>query len=251
MGHLTGILVPVDFSDKSAIAARNAGGLARRFHSEVTLLHVNEFLVLHSLVGPLGFTITTTEAERADHLTRHQKQLEDFGVDELSGIPIKHLVCCGDPATLIVERAHAEHSDLILMSTPGHGAFRRFLLGSVTAKVLYDAECPVWTGTHLADKPPIDLVDVRRVMCAVNFGRQDAEVIRWAADFAVEAEAKLTVVHAVLDPPPSLPERCRSCWHEEVYWGAKERLQNLLLDLRIQADVLIVSDGDIPRDRCL
>ena len=34
------------------------------------------------------------------------------------------------------------------MPTHGFGPLRRFLLGSVAAKVLHDAQCPVWTSVH-------------------------------------------------------------------------------------------------------
>ncbi len=36
-------------------------------------------------------------------------------------------------------------------------------------------------------------------------------------------------------------------WHEEAHFGAEERLRMLLLDSGVQAEVLVVADGDIPR----
>lgn len=143
MFHLGKILVPIDFSANGLIAANHVGALARHFHSEVTLLHVNDFLVLHPLNGPLGFGITSAEAERAEHLSRRQQQLDEFGVAEPRCVPVKRLLRCGDPAKLIVECAREDKSELIFMPTHGHGSFRRYLLGSVTAKVLHDAESPV------------------------------------------------------------------------------------------------------------
>ena len=247
MLDLSRILLPIDFSEHSRIAAQQAGVLARHFHSEVTLLHVSECLVLHPLNGPLGFGITSGEAERAKHLSRCQKRLEEFGVTELREVPVKRLLRCGDPAKLITEHARELRSDLIFMPTHGHGVFRRLLLGSVTAKVLHDADCPVWTGAHLAEAPTLAAADVRHVMCAVNFGPQTCKVVRWATDFASGYGAKLTLVHAVFDTPPSLPERYMFVWRDETRVGANERLQRLLLDLRVVADVLVVSDGDIPR----
>ena len=40
----------------------------------------------------------------------------------------------------------------MIMPTHGYGVFRRFLLGSVTSKVLHDLGCPVLTGAHLTEQ---------------------------------------------------------------------------------------------------
>src|SRR5579859_1536808 len=140
MFQLERILVPIDFSDGSLSAASQAGALARHFHSKVTLLHVNEFLAIHALTGPAGLGITSWESIRSEHLAARQKELDEFARAELSGISVRRLVCTGDPAKLIIEHACAENSELIIMPTHGGGLFRRFLLGSVTAKVLHDAD---------------------------------------------------------------------------------------------------------------
>jgi nucleotide-binding universal stress UspA family protein len=247
MLHLQRILVPIDFSDHSAAAVNQAGVLARQFQSEIVLVYVNEFFVPPISGGALGYGIVSAEAERDEHVGRRQKQLDELGLVELSGIPVKRLQCWGDPAQTIIQLACAEKSDLILMPTRGHGVFRRLLLGSVTAKVLHDAECPVWTGAHLPETSAFRLADIRHVMCAVNFAPQSSNAVRWAADFASALDAKLTVVHAVFDQPPHLPDRFMFQWHEEAHWGAEEALRTLLLDSGIQGDVLVVSDGDIPR----
>ena len=241
------ILVPIDFSDSSRVAVNHAGALARRFHSEITLFHVSEFLVFHPLSGTLGFGIISDDAERTEHLSRQQEQLNEFGVTELSGLSVKRLLCSGDPAKLIVQRARDDKSDLILMPTHGHGAFRRFLLGSVTAKVLHDAEAPVWTGAHLSEVPASTPAEIRHVMCAVNFGPQTSKAVRWAAALASEFSAALTLIHSVLETPPCLPDRYTFQWHAEARYGADERLRALIGDSRIQADVLVISDGDIPK----
>jgi nucleotide-binding universal stress UspA family protein len=247
MFQLERILVPIDFSDSSLVAARHAGALAHHFRSEVTLLHVNEFLVIHPATGPLGFGVTSWEPIRSEHLAARKKELDEFGAVELSGIPVKRVVCSGDPARIIVESASAENSDLIIMPTHGGGSFRRFLLGSVTAKVLHDAECPVWTGAHLEVGPSLTPTEMRHVMCAVNFEPQSFRAVHWAAAFAKELGAKLTVTHAVLQTPPNLPDRYAFQWHEEAQHGTDQRLQTLLLDSGIHADTLVVGDGDVPR----
>ncbi len=238
MAPLDRILVPTDFSGNSVIAAAQAGMLARHFHAQITLLHVDEFPVIHPF---------TTEAHRAEHMMARRKELMDFAATELAGVAVKRMVCCGDPARVICGRAYEEQPDLILMPARGSGVFRRFLLGSVTAKVLHDAECPVWTGAHLAEPAWHDSAGIHKVMCAVDFGPQTGKTIHWAAEFARALGAKLTVVHAVLEMPPNLPDRFAFQWHEESRSGASQRLHELLIDCQTTADVQVVSDGDVPK----
>jgi nucleotide-binding universal stress UspA family protein len=245
MLKLDKILVPVDFSGPSNLAVGDAGMLARHFHSEVTLLYVNEFVVVHPTTGPLGFGISPTNTPQSGNLSLPQ-ELNELGAAEFDGVKVSRLICCGDPATVIIEQAQSGGAELILMPTHGKGAFRRLLLGSVTAKVLHDAECPVWTSTQAGDVPVPNPGKVRHVMCAVDFGLQSAKALRWAADFAAEFGAKLTVVHAVVATPPNLPERYMFQWHAEATGGAEARLRDLLLTADVQAQVLVV-DGETPK----
>jgi nucleotide-binding universal stress UspA family protein len=39
-----------------------------------------------------------------------------------------------------------------MMATHGTGLFRSLLIGSVTAKVLHDARCPVWIATRAEEQ---------------------------------------------------------------------------------------------------
>src|SRR6185369_3323295 len=97
----------------------------------------------------------------------------------------------------IVGFAHTEHIDLIVMPTHGYGPFRRFLLGSVTAKTLHDADCPVLTGVHLEKTPSLEPVFFRNIVCAIDFDAAGEKALRWAAEFATEFHSHLTVVHAL------------------------------------------------------
>ena len=146
---------------------------------------------------------------------------------------------------MILARAEADDVDLILMPTHGYGTFRRLLLGSVTAKVLHDANCPVWTGTHFADATGLDLSRNRHVLCGVDFSSHSAKVVRYAADLAAGFGAKLTLVHALTETPPELPERYLRSWHDEARWGTDERLHSLVRELCVSADMRIV-EGEAP-----
>jgi len=156
MLNLAKILLPTDFSARSKIAAQEAGMLARRLHSELTLLHVNNGVSpSHVALGARAGS-SASSAPIDERTAAVRAELNTFCIKELEGIPIKRLMCSGDAARAIVEYAHTEQVDLIFMPTRGRGLFRHFLLGSVTAKVLHDAECPVWTGAHLEGQGVVD-----------------------------------------------------------------------------------------------
>jgi nucleotide-binding universal stress UspA family protein len=239
MLNLAKILLPTDFSALSKIAAQEAGMVARHLHSELTLLHVNNGVSpTHSAALGARAGSSASSAPVDERTAAVRAELNTFAIKELEGIPVKRLMCSGDPAKVIVEYAHTEHVDLIFMPTRGRGLFRQFLLGSVTAKVLHDAECPVWTAAHLEEQGVLDPTQVRQVICAVDFGPQSAKALHWAADFAVEFGAKLTVVHAVF--PTALPERYTYQWHEEAHTEARDRLHALLSQAGVRADALVI-----------
>jgi nucleotide-binding universal stress UspA family protein len=75
------------------------------------------------------------------------------------------------------------------------------ILGSVTAKILHDADCPVLTGVHIAEIPSFEPINFRSILCAIDFNAAGERALRWAADFAKACQARLTIVHAL----PSVP----------------------------------------------
>ena len=239
------ILLPIDFSPASATAAQQAGILARHFQSEVTMLHVND-LAMQARTADMEIGLSGWDVPLAEYEAACGTRLGAFGVSELRDVLVRRLFCSGDPARVILARAEADKVDLILMPTHGYGTFRRLLLGSVTAKVLHDANCPVWTGKHFEGAQAAQIDQIGHVLCAVNFSQHSSRVVRCAADLAADFGAKLTLVHALTEAPPELPDRYLMSWHDEARWGTDERLHSLVRELCIPAATLIV-DGDAPR----
>src|ERR1035437_3289032 len=150
------ILLPVDFSERSYGAARYVEALADKQGTEISIVHVTTPLNYELSALDVGGTVLNEL--NADRTAELQQQLDNFAVEELKPYRVQRFLFEGDPARRIVEFAHERHIDLIVMPTHGYGLFRRFLLGSVTAKVLHDAECPVWTGVHLDQSPALGIV---------------------------------------------------------------------------------------------
>jgi len=232
MRSLAKILVPIDFSERSIGAARCAQALARRFNSEVSLLHV-----LLTMPYGAGFEVAggvmvaewlRSSAEQA------ARDLEGFVPCEWQGIAVKRVVLEGDPSTLIVDFAHREGSDLIVMPTHGYGPFRRFIIGSNTAKVLHDADCPVWTGIHMPDAPAEGQIEWRRILCAVDLGPQSERTLAWAAGLARACDSQLILIHAL-----ACTSEAEGDWRAQVRETVQEDLTHLQTKLNSQAEILI------------
>src|SRR5262249_20796561 len=140
----------------------------------------------------------------------------------------KRILLEGDPARTIVEYAQAEYSDLILMPTHGYGPFRQLLLGSVTSKVLHDADCPVMTAAHSANPGPAESLSPKRILCALDLGPHSAKALDWAWRFAVDFGASLTLVHVIISLDPRTEEYYFAPeWRSYVVDRARTELRQL------------------------
>ena len=176
------ILFPVDFSDRCVSASRFIEALTRRFDAELILLHVAEPVPYFGLPESLHYL---------------ELRLAAFCEEQLKDLRTRRILDKGDDAAeRILQVSRSENVDLIMMPSHGYGPYRRFILGSVTAKVLHDAECAVWTGVHLAEAPPFEDAGIRRMVCALDLNEQSGRVVGWARQIAAEYKASLHVVHA-------------------------------------------------------
>lgn len=231
MGFLSRILAPVEFSERCAGAARYGGALAGHFGSELILIHV--IPPAPAGMADLVYARATAEA---------QEKLEAFLAAELSGSTPRRILLKGDPARKIVQYALNEHADVILMPTHSLGPFRRFLLGSNTAKVLHDADCPVWTGVHLEEAALASPVPFRHIVCAVDLGPLSANVLAWAATLQREFDARLTLLHATLAVSGSegaLAGASEPRWNVMVRAAAEAELHQFRSDSGAAADLLV------------
>jgi nucleotide-binding universal stress UspA family protein len=192
---LSRILVPVVFSERCELAARYGAALARRFGSEIVLLHVFNMPSM-AFPSPEGYAIPP-QTEIDAWVNRSRERLEQFLAPEWDGLPVRRLMSEGDPAREIVRCSQVEQCELIVMPTHGYGPFRRFLLGSVTAKVLHDATCAVFTGPHLEHAPAGAAADFRRLLCAIDFGPQSNAIVEQATRFAAEFHSEVTLLHVL------------------------------------------------------
>jgi nucleotide-binding universal stress UspA family protein len=239
MLKLKQILVPVDFSGRSVAAARQAVSLAERFDARLTFAHVIDRLPYEgtereAFYGEHGEVISAKELD-----SRFRGKLRDFTAAVTGAAPPQEVLLKGDPAEQIVHFVQEREIDLVVMPTRGYGPFRKFLLGSVTAKILHDVNCPVLTGTHGEDPPPESPRPYRRIGCAIDLSEQSEALLRWADEFAQAWGAKLVLIHATPQVQVTVDDVhvVTADWWDMVVHAAEGKLKDLASKLNHQADV--------------
>lgn len=196
MIEIKNIVVPYDYSERCRAAAGHAAALAQHFGASMTLLHVIPFSSFEYSAFEGGSYAGTVWPSEQEVVQRLQKEFQNLAApDEVKRI-CKFAVLTGEPPLRIAEFTAKLAAPLVVMPTHGHGAFRRFVLGSVATKALHDLTCPVLTGAHLEDQPHFPGDKYERIACAVDLTEHSEHTLRFAMDFAQSWDAKLTVIHA-------------------------------------------------------
>ena len=133
------LLVAIDFSDSSAAALQYAAKMASRLKTSLLILHVVP--ANYGLLEIGREAMRDLDESQQRHAAEHLRALTKTAVDQ--AIEAKLEVRVGIPADEIVAAAAEAKCDVIVLSTHGHGALDRLLLGSVADRVIRMATCPV------------------------------------------------------------------------------------------------------------
>ncbi|MGJ3239806.1 MAG: cation:proton antiporter [Anaerolineae bacterium] len=132
------ILVPSNGSQASRRAAEVAFALVGETEQEITILHVVEE------------NQSTHNLDSSGTLLKRQKQIALEGVEnlrevgEMQGVKAKALVEVGaEPETVILQTAHENEMDLIILGTHVSVGSDRLYLGPRVERILNNTECPV------------------------------------------------------------------------------------------------------------
>jgi nucleotide-binding universal stress UspA family protein len=199
------ILCPVDFSDYSRRALDYAVTLARWYDAKLTLFHVYQVVP----VGPVAPESIPGLALGPEYRQSLLRELEGFAKPAGADTVLLEFALAEGPAgSEIVERAKADDSGLIVLGTHGRSGLERFMLGSVTERVLHRAPCPVLTvPPHGATAPPSPVF--KRILCGLDFSACGSHALEYALSLAQEADACLTLAH-VFEADASMPDDWRT-----------------------------------------
>ena len=134
------ILAPVDCSNHSRRALRNAIHLARQFRAKLAILTVAE---------PLPNLVQTDQQVKKvqrTYVNSTQARFDRFCREfDIRGVEVSKLVRQGRPAEQILHICRETNSDLLVMGSAGRTGLARLFIGSVAEKVLRQLPCSAIT----------------------------------------------------------------------------------------------------------
>jgi nucleotide-binding universal stress UspA family protein len=179
------LLLPVDGSAAAAEVLHHASEIAHYMDATIRLLYVAD-------TGE--YSVTIAESGAIDGLVQHGREVvADAGKTlETLGVEYATDVVQGSPAETIVEYGSEYDYDLIVMPTQGRGGLSRYLLGSVTEKVVRLSSVPVLTARM--DPSDTFVFPYERMLVPTD----GSESARRAAEHALDlADALDATVHAL------------------------------------------------------
>jgi nucleotide-binding universal stress UspA family protein len=188
------ILVPVDFSEHASSALGHAALMARLTGGQLELVHVVEQAVLSHP------SFWSAEPALADELHSQAlgtaRELIDRFIQEQSstlGPGVSGRVVSGSVPGALVDYASESGAGLIVVSTHGRTGFARWLMGSVSERLLRVAPCSVLV---VRGGRPGKAPEIRRILCAVDLSEHSRRALEVAAQLAHGLGASLEALHA-------------------------------------------------------
>lgn len=167
------ILVPTDGSDVADAAAAKAVDLAAAVGADLLVLHVIDAEAIGFVEPP------DLDLDEVRTSLRREGERATAAVAELAreaGVPVETEVRVGIPDEAIREAAVEVGAGLVVMGTHGRGGVGRFLLGSVTDRVLRESAIPVLAVPPAGAAPVTDAEGAaeRALAAAAHAGYEEA-----------------------------------------------------------------------------
>ncbi|NKQ37032.1 MAG: universal stress protein [Chloroflexi bacterium] len=184
------ILLPLDESQLAERTLAPAISIAAGMTAEIVLFHVVVPLDIDLILPEASLTHAEEEAKRYLGAVRAR-----FTTAEVILTP--KVVVGSGAATAVINYAQENDVDLIVMSSRGRSGLTRWRYGSVTARLLRQAPCPVLV---IPDQPDDEPLAFRRILAPLDGSEVAAQVLPHAGALAQALSAELVLLRAVSLP---------------------------------------------------
>jgi nucleotide-binding universal stress UspA family protein len=214
------ILCACDFSGYSGRALKQAVRIAAPFGSTVVALHV----IPGSLPAVArGGAITNPALLDPEARDRTQARLRRFVASAGPAVRVEVEVREGAPAQVILQCAAELRADLLVVGSHGRGGFEKWVLGSVTERVLRKARCPVLTVPARGALPAGPAL-FGTVLWATDFSGAATAALPYGVALAGPDRARLLLVHVTSHAPQPGPPGAPPDLATELQQRAREWL---------------------------
>ena len=187
------VLLPFDGSDGAAEALRHAADIANWANATIHVL---------SVADTTRDSVTVVETQVVDGLVQQGEAIVEDAEERLRtlGVDYDSDVVQGNPAPTIAEYAERYDHDLIVMPTHGREGISRYLLGSVTEKVVRLSSVPVLTARMQPDEQLV--FPYENVLIATDGSAGAARATEHGLSLAASLDATVHALSVVDDARP-------------------------------------------------
>lgn len=201
----TRLLIPLDGSTLAEQILPYARFLARALKIPVELLEVIDPEVIGALSGSKQDRLADIVGRPADIVLAEKKQASltylDTIVRSFAFSAVKCVVESGKPEDVVIERAAAERGTLIAMTTHGRSGLQRWLLGSVTEKVLRGSTSHLLV-VRASDQPgALAEAEFKKVVVPLDGSDIAEKVLPYVVDLAGKMRLEVILVRAYMLSP--------------------------------------------------
>ncbi len=192
--ELKSIICTTDFSDVSNAAIPFGIALAKEFEAKLFLCHVIDLSSVamygEGFVAPLE-----QETKIADYAHEDlRKLIGDHPVDWEPLIPVGHTA--GEIARLAEEK----NADMVVSATQGRSGLKRFVLGSVTERLMRTLPCPllVIRGPERDYVASMDKeIGFQRILVGCDFSPDSELTFQYGVSLAQEFQSEVHLAHVI------------------------------------------------------
>jgi len=189
------IICAVDFSDFSHLILSYGRALASEFHARLYVCHILSDMVMLSSHGQAYIASNKVAEERLENAKAILGDLV-----KKHGVDAQIIVSQGHPADEITQIVQEKNIDLVIAATHGGSGIKRFLIGSVTDRLVKTLTCPLLVLHTQEDHPSFpDLfrVPLERIIVGCDFSQESDLAFEYGLSLAQEFQAELHLVHVI------------------------------------------------------
>jgi len=240
MSIQSSLLCPIDFSVASLGALHYALAICRRFHASLTVLSVDDPVMVQAADARMwtGWSRGKRERELRDLVANAE--------DGFTPVDVTYEIRTGKPALMIRDVARSMTCRLIVMGTHGRSGVLKLLFGATTERVLRETAVPVLLAPSDPGALPFDDLarKVAPMLVPVDFSAATAQQVKAASRIAGELHARVMIGHVMEPIDLPVPEQVDAAEvMSERHRRACSGLQAIAAGDAISTPEILISSG--------